>query len=414
MTVLLLTDMPPCSNYTAGIVTAQMCRAAAPDRVAVFSVLNPTLPAPQLYPDLAGLPQMTVAKPNEQGVRRWKRAPVGEPGAVAIEFAKRLLLVPKIARQAIAFGQAQGATSLWLVLEGQTMLRLALPVARGLGLPLRLHIWDPLGWWHKAHKVDGVNAWLDRRLFDRTLRSAAVVASASWAMTEHFASTYGVPGEPVIAALDRAMLRRPEPRPHHEGRLVIGMAGQFYAEQEWRTLVAGLAGAGWRLGGREVSLLTFGAGAPPGEIPEARLDHRGWQPQAEVVRALAEEADLLYCPYPFAQDMAEVARLSFPSKLPTFFAAGRPILFHGPGYSSPAGYIRRTEGTGLVVDEPGPGPVAAAIARVAEDPAVYARLAEGAQAAFLADFTLEAQRAAVRRFLDLPSATTGLATCAPA
>jgi len=411
MTVLLLTDLPPCSNYTAGIVTAQMCRAVAPDPLAMFCVLNRHL-APAPYPDLAGIPQMTVTKPNEVGVRRWRGVPLGGAGAVAVEMGKRLLLTPQIARQAVQYGRAQGATSLWAVLQGQTMLRLALPVARGLGLPLRLHIWDPLGWWHRAHLVDAVNAALDRRLFDRTLRAGEVVASASWAMTEHFARTYGVRGEPVIAALDRALLRHPPPAPHREGRLVLGMAGQFYAEQEWRDLLAALGAMGWRAGGRDVSLLTFGRDAPPGEVPPGRLDHRGWAAQAEVVRVLSEEADVLHCAYPFAPEMAEVARLSFPSKLPTFFAAGRPVLFHGPAESSPAGYLRR-RGAALLVEEAGPGALPAALTHLAGDAPLFRRLAAAAQEAFLADFTLEPQRAAVRRFLGL-SPDAAPATPAPA
>ena len=35
---LLLTDIPPCSNLTAGIVTAQMCRFVPPDELAIFCV----------------------------------------------------------------------------------------------------------------------------------------------------------------------------------------------------------------------------------------------------------------------------------------------------------------------------------------------------------------------------------------
>ncbi len=288
------------------------------------------------------------------------------------------------------------------------MIRLARPVARALGVPLHAHLWDPFSWWQRAHGTDALNAALDRRALDAALRGAASVASASRAMTEHLARAYGVPGEPVIAALDRALARAPGPRAA-DGRFVLAMAGQFYADREWAALLAALGASGWRVAGREAALLTFGGAAPPGDIPPGRLDHRGWQPQAEVVRAIAEEADAAFCPYPFAPEMAEVARLSFPSKLPTFFAAGRPVLFLGPGYASPAAYLRRT-GAGLVVEETAALP--GALERLAGDAALRAALAEGAGAAFLADFTLETQRAAVRRFLGLSAEAP--ATPAPA
>jgi len=407
VTTLLLTDIPPCSNLTAGLVTAQMCRAILPDPVAVFCVLNPGL-RPEPYPDLAALPARTLRKPSESAVRRLGPLPLGAPLAAAVELRKRLFDAPRLGREAVAFGREVGARRLWCVLQGQTMVRLARRVSRKLGVPLHAHIWDPFSWWQRAHGTDALNAALDRRALDAALRGAASVASASWAMTEHLAHAYGVPGEPVIAALDRGLARATGPRAA-EGRFVLAMAGQFYADREWAALLAALGAAGWRVAGREAALLTFGAAAPPGEIPPGRLDHRGWQPQAEVVRVIAEEADAAFCPYPFAPEMEEVARLSFPSKLPTFFAAGRPVLFLGPPYASPADYLRRT-GAGLVVDEVATLP--AALERLAGDATLQAALAEGARRAFLTDFTLEVQRAAVRRFLRLsPEAP---ATPAPA
>ena len=69
MKTLLLTDIPPSSNLTAGIVTAQMCRFVAPDEVAIFCVQNPYL-TPQLYDDLAGISMRVVRKPNEQARRQ--------------------------------------------------------------------------------------------------------------------------------------------------------------------------------------------------------------------------------------------------------------------------------------------------------------------------------------------------------
>ncbi|MBB3900231.1 glycosyltransferase family protein [Roseococcus suduntuyensis] len=399
MKTLLLTDIPPCTNYTAGIVTAQMCRAVPAGQLAVFNVQNPHL-TPELCADLAQLPMVTVHKPNEFGVRRWRGLPITTLGQTAVEFRKRMLRLRPIIAQALEFGRAQEVDNLWCVLQGQTMLRLALPVARGLGVPLRLHLWDPLEWWHRAHRVDRLNAWLDRRLFDRVMRAGESCASASWAMTEHFARRYGLRGEPVIAALDTPVQRRPEPVLHRPDTLTIGMAGQFYAEAEWLTLVSALTHAKWRVAGRTVRLLAMGGSPPPGAIPSENLDFRGWQPQAEVVRLLAEEADLLYCGYPFGAEMEQVSRLSFPSKLPTYFAAGRPVLFHGRADSSPATYLAR-RAAAWIVAQPDAASLHSALLNLAEDEAAFARFARAASAAFEADFTLETQRAAVRRFLGL-------------
>lgn len=399
MKTLLLTDIPPCSNYTAGIVTAQMCRAVPPGQLAIFCVQNPHL-TPILDPELAAVPMVTVRKPGEYPVRRIRGLPIGTPGAVAAELYRRLLRIRPIIAQAVAFGREHRVDNLWCVLQGQTMLRLALPIKEQLGVPLRLHIWDPLDWWHRAHRVDRLNAWLDRRLFDRVMRAGESCASASWAMTEHFADRYGLRGEPVIAALDPAMQRRPPPCLHRPDMLTIGMAGQFYAESEWLTLVAALSYAKWRVAGRRIRILTMGGQPPPGDIPAENLDHRGWQPQSEVVRLLAEEADIAYCGYPFDPAMAEVSRLSFPSKLPTYFAAGRPVLFHGRADSSPATYLRRRQAA-WIVTTPDAASLHTGLLNLAEDAALFAELSAAGSAAFEADFTTDTQKAAVRRFLGM-------------
>jgi glycosyltransferase involved in cell wall biosynthesis len=404
MTILLLTDMPPCSNFTAGLVTAQMCRAIHPDTFVVFSVLNQHL-TPELFDDLAGVTQKVVRKPNEVGVRQWKGLAWGEFGSGAIEFARRTLKIPPLVREAVAFGREHRVDRVWAVLEGQTMVRMALPVARKLGASLHLHVWDPLSWWHDAHKVDRFNAWLDRAMFNRTMRAGVSCASASWAMTEHFSRLYGIRGEPIIAALPVGWMRCPPPRLHSANELVIGMAGQFYARQECLTFVKALSDVGWEVAGRRVMLRVMGGAPPPGEIPQDRLDFLGWRSQEEVVDILSERCDLLYCGYPFSQEMAEVARFSFPSKLPTFFCAGRPVLFHGPIDSSPGEYLKRQQAAYLVGESS--ESVLEALNTLVEDEARYASLARSSTEAFLKDFTLERQRGAVRRFLLLTPDVSG-------
>jgi hypothetical protein len=399
MSILLLTDIPPCSNLTAGLVTAQMCRAIRPDPLVMFCVLNRHL-HPEPFEDLADMAQKTVSKPNEVGVRRWKGFSWGEPGSAAIEFARRNQKIPPLVREAVAFGREHRVDRVWAVLQGQTMVRMALPVAKKLGASLHLHVWDPLRWWHKAHKVDRFNAWLDRAMFDRTMRSAASCASASWAMTEHFSRLYGVSGEPVMAALPIEWMRRPAPRLHSADELVIGMAGQFYAKEEWLTLLNALSQADWKVAGRRVMLRVMGGEPPPGDISSDHLDFLGWRSQEDALDILAHHCDVLYCAYPFAAEMAEVSRLSFPSKLPTFFCAGRPVLFHGPADSSPGVYLERRQAA--YVSGESADSVLKALHDLVEDGTLYYGLAQASTQAFLDDFTLDRQHDAVRRFLALP------------
>lgn len=399
---LLLTDIPPCSNLTAGIVTAQMCRFIPPGELAIFCIQNPHL-TPEPYPDLAHVPIKTIAKPNEQQRRRIKGVPIGSVGAAAIETIKRATLPGPIADQAIRFGREQSATSVWAVLQGQTMVRVALRVAAGLGAPLRTHVWDPLSWWLSAHGVDPLNRKLDLRMFDAAIAGAATCAAASPAMAQHYEEKYRVPSWSVIASIDEGLARRPEPKLRSRDELAIAMVGQFYASEEWHQLVRALTFAKWNVGGRKVILRTFGHLPPPTEIPQGHLDFRGWKGQEELIAAVSEDCDIAYCPYPFSSAMAEVAKLSFPSKVPTYLAAGRPVLFHGPKYASPANYLLGN-GAGFVVRDLYPSSVFDGLLHLTEDTELYRNTALAAQKAFLDDFTLEKMRGNVMHFLGYEAA----------
>jgi hypothetical protein len=183
------------------------------------------------------------------------------------------------------------------------------------------------------------------------------------------------------------------------------MAGQFYAREEWLTLVKALSDVGWEVAGRRVVLRVMGGDPPPGEIPQDRLDFLGWRSQKEVLEILSDRCDVLYCGYPFSPEMAEVARFSFPSKLPTFFCAGRPVLFHGPVHSSPGEYLQRRRAACMAGESA--ESVLKALHSLVEDETRYASLALASTEAFLEDFTLERQRGAVRRFLNLTSEVPG-------
>lgn len=396
--ILLLTDIPPCSNLTAGIVTAQMCRFVPQDELAIFCVMNPHL-QPKLCDDLAGIEMKLIRKPTELQHRVVRGVRVGRAGAAAIEAIKRLVLPRGLIRQAIAYGRSVGATDLWAILQGQTMVRIAAPVARGLGVPLRVHVWDPLRWWLDAHGVDPVNRRLDLALFDRTLRQAASCAAASVPMARHYEETYGVPSTAVIASIDPILAQSPPPKLVSDDSVVIGMVGQFYASEEWETLVSALESAKWRVGERKIVLMTFGHERPPAGVPDEHLRFMGWMDQPNVIQTIARDCDIAYCPYPFAERMAEVSRLSFPSKVPTYLAAGRPILFHGPSYAAPYIYLQDRRAAYLCGDR-GPKVIYNGLASLVDNSALYEATALAARRAFLADFTLSHMKSAVRRFLD--------------
>lgn len=396
MRILLLTDVPPSTNFSGGLVLAQACKLLPRGSIACFCVLNPDLQRIDLDPELAGMPLEYVAKPRETGYRG--SGPMVGLKSFLIERTRQIVATPELLTRASQFARRHKVDVIWAVLQGQTMIRLTGRLAHHLKLPLYTHVWDPLTWWLEANQVDNWHRKAALAEFDHVLRSSQACATASWAMSQEYERRYGIRSIPLISCHDRNWAQSPAPRLHDDSILVIGMAGQFYADVEWHTLVRCLNNVGWELAGRQVRMLVLGHYIPASDIPEGRCDFLGWHTQREAIRILAEQADVLFCPYPFAPQMAEVARLSFPSKLVSYLAAGRPVLFHGPRTSSPAHYIEDRH-VGLVTAGSGEPHIFDALNELACNSTLYADLAMRAQQAFATDFTLESMRARLLEFL---------------
>jgi glycosyltransferase involved in cell wall biosynthesis len=395
MKFLLITDIPPCKDFTAGLVLDQLCRFLPRGSIACFAVVNPGLQA-TLTADLDWIPIAYTRKRNENAFVRLPGL-FGFPFRFLFETLRRTIVVPRLTKQAVDFGRKQGVTAVWVVLQGQTVVQMAAEVAQRLGVPLYTQVWDPLIWWLVANHIDRFNRRKALADFDKALRSSRACAAASWAMADHYQRRYDTYSTPVISSHSPAIAAYPELGDFPGDEIVIGMAGQFYAGQEWLQLVRALNMAGWQVDGHNVSVLVLGPSEPPGEAPLKKISYLGWHSQADAIQILAK-CHILYCPYPFAQNMAEVVELSFPSKVALYLAAGRPVLFHGPQSASPAISLESC-GAGEIVDDVHAAAIYNGLWRLVADPIHYQELGKKAQAAFLRDFTTTAMRENFGRFL---------------
>jgi glycosyltransferase involved in cell wall biosynthesis len=379
-------------------VLDQLCRFLPPGSLACFALVNPQLDA-RLSPDLDWIPIAYTAKRDEAAFRALP-GKLSFVSAYCVETMRRRYVVPRILRQAVEFAREQQIDAVWAVLQGQTLIQMAPELADQLGVPLFTQVWDPLSWWLVANRIDRLNRRAALADFDRALRVSKACAVASWAMAAEYKTRYGTFSVPVIASHSSEIARRPDPSTGcTAAEITIGMAGQFYAATEWLALVRALNMAHWRVSEKRVRIVVAGPTRPPGDVPPGRVEYLGWQAQAEVLRILAD-CDILYCPYPFDSALAEVSRLSFPSKLTLYLAAGRPVLFHGPSFSSPARYLEEREAA-LCIGSELPSAIYNGLARLVDEPLVYRRIAECGQAAFQRDFTLDAMRDCFFEFLGI-------------
>lgn len=111
------------------------------------------------------------------------------------------------------------------------------------------------------------------------------------------------------------------------------------------------------------------------------------------------EADLCYLPYWFDRRHAETVKMSFPSKLSAYVAAGRPVLFHGPADSTPARFLDRYA-VGVSCNSDQPATLLEAIERCAWDADLCRGYPAARSRALEEELGLEAM---IRRFADFLS-----------
>jgi glycosyltransferase involved in cell wall biosynthesis len=186
---------------------------------------------------------------------------------------------------------------------------------------------------------------------------------------------------------------------HESNELIIGLAGQIYSVEEWNALIAVLDSVGWKIAGREVKIRLLGRYASLYAKSKMRVEFLGWASQLETIK-LMSEADILYCPYWFDPVFESEARLSFPSKLTTYLAAGRPVLFHGPAYASPGRFLQENK-AGVCCNSLENGDIINAIESLVSKPDLYTELALNGRIAFDKYLTLTSMKAKFYEFLGI-------------
>lgn len=382
-------------QITAGLVLDRLVTFLPEDSVACFTVLNPTLD-PLLTQNQ--IPTKIIGKPNEHKTRRFP-GKLGALESFAAETYTEQRTVKNIARQAAEFGTQFGADAVWCVVQGQTMIRLANQVADLMGVPLLTQVWDPPTWWLRANKVD---SWSQKRIlaeFGNAMSSSKRFAAASWAMAEKYQNLYGCHAIPVIPSLDAALAKAPATRLNNDDTLTIGMAGQLYSSVEWENLLQTLNHANWKIGNRNVSVKVLGRSVSLNSNTKMQVEFLGWRNQEETIEILSN-LDVLYCAYWFDDVFREEASLSFPSKLTTYLAAGRPVFFHGPEYASPAKFLKE-HNAGALCHDLANSRIYNELDKLATDSDYYKMLAENGSAAFHQHLTLDTMRKNFAEFLGI-------------
>ncbi len=396
MKVLLLTDIPPCYEYTAGLVLNSLVRFLPHNQIALCAIINPHL-TPKIPEDLKAIPRLLLKKPRESGFKTRLKF-IGNILTFLFEYKQSLTVKYKLLPQIADFAAEQKVDILWVVLQGQTIIRLARKLSLKLNLPLYTQVWDPFEWWLRSNHIDTITKKKLLAEFDKVLLHSKSCATASWKMSENYTHHYGVKNLPLISSLSTDLARSPATTFNSENEFIIAIAGQIYATTEWDALIGTLDEINWVIQNRRIRIRVLANYFALYSQKPRNFEYLGWQSQSDTIRLLAE-SDLLYLPYWFSQKFYQEAENSFPSKLVSYFAAGRPVFCHAPAYASPTQYLKKYQ-AGYLCESLDSKHIIQILEQVISDPKQYAQIAKNGTHCFFRDFTLEKMQENFYQFLE--------------
>ncbi len=391
MKILLLTDIPPCENYTAGLVLYPLVKFLPLDQIVMCTVSHPALVF-KIPQELEKIPHLKLFKPIEQ---MESKGLIIHSLELFNAIKVRYYLLPKI----IKFAKEHQVDTIWAVLQGQTIVRLARPLAKKLSASLFTQVWDSFEWWLRARKIDKFTQKRLLKEFDEVLKYSICCATASCAMSEEYEDKYNIPTIPVIAGLPKELARLPATSYRNDNEFIISIAGQFYAQNEWLSLIHAINQTNWKIAGKNIKIRVMGGCFQAFVQLPTNFEYLGWRSQEETIKLLAE-SDILYMPYWFSEEFYTESCTSFPGKLVTYFASSRPVFCHAPLYSSPSKYIMKYN-AGYICDSLDTNKIINVLEKVISDKKSYNIFAQNGHNCFLQDFTLERMKETFFKFLNI-------------
>ncbi len=337
--ILLVSGTVPGDEGVGGIVLRDLCDALKTGTIQCFAVI----PRGEAAFKMAEACPEVIDKAERRYETSWR--PVGGyVGEIVSSLAARMLhggLVRRLIDRTVACGRRVQPDVVWAILDCPTTIAIAEHVAERLGLPLFTLVWDApellADQWH-------LDRFTRRRLlaqFGRVLRRSKQVAVCGESMQAAYDRQFSCQSIVVRHGISDDLWRPVSSAISSRREWIIGYAGSITAPDAFEQLIKTLDAYQWQIAGRDVVLRLMGARYLLNTSQPQRIEYFGRQRSVDDAINLLADCDILYLPQPFSEPLRPLAELSFPTKLSTYVAAGRPILLHAPAYASVVPFFDR-------------------------------------------------------------------------
>lgn len=400
---LLLAATGPGIKGVGGVLIGDALSISGVDRVSLAALL-PRAMAADLQPER--LHRHEVFTPPDEHLAPGSASP---GGVIAAWHRRRRIHDPAVRRIAagvLGMIRQEQPQQVWAVLNSVSVIDVLYHLLPDLDCDLLPQVWDdPEHLGRQRHQDRFARARISRRflsILSRATRTAVIGEAMAAAYQELAPGRYVVVRHGVVSSPPP-----PRPDPSSPSEFRIGLSGSMYSPASWRALQQALDLLDWRIDGRQVVLVVAGGRIEfNSRASSADCRFLGWRPPEETLR-LMTGCDVLYLPQAFESSHEPLTRLSFPTKLSSYAATGRPVLIHTPTYGSLVRFCARHR-AGLVCHSLKPEDIACHLKQL-ENPDIRREQAESISALVREILNREQFAQGVREFLgaDMPPISNG-------
>ena len=326
--ILLLTDVPPCSNYTGGLMISQLINMLIEEDVELHLFIPFDQRLQPIYNDY--ILSRVKYKFYDRPIEEFKDDN---------EFKEYLKKSDELSRLLLNYYQDYEITDVWCIVQGHLICSMMNSLYKKTKCNYVIQIWDPIEWWVDAHKFSFDAEKITMNLFNKVVINAKKVITTSKQMSKFYNDSYGSNCVEVMPPIENHYF---DINDKDDSKFIIGISGQIYASDEFDKLVSSLEKLDWKINNKEVEIWHYGMWSTcyldsvKHKDSLDKIKPKGFVRQDLLFGELSK-LDLLYCPYLFADDeiSKKVSSLSFPSKLVTYLSLNVPTLVHAPKYAAP-------------------------------------------------------------------------------
>lgn len=251
---------------------------------------------------------------------------------ILLEEIILFVLLIKRKREIVRFAEDNNVKLIWAILRGDALF-LVNYIQKNLKVNLVASVHDPVESEFKDRKI---LYWFKKRYFYEAIIKSKCLATIGEAMSEYYYVKFNK--ESIIQRKGVKIIHKQlmvQNEPFVDNIIKIAFAGSIYTSKTFESFLDAIIQF---LNSYKEYSIVFNIFSNDrlnniSSHDRLKINIYPWEEEEKVIKIISE-MDIGYLPYKFSKKEKIQMQLSFPTKISTYLAAGTPIFFHGPSYSS--------------------------------------------------------------------------------